>query len=92
MFMEVLGVPPASLIERGTRSSKFFEGALPRVKPNSKGKIRRPGSKSLETVLSPCSDIDFIHFVKRLLAWMPEDRLTPHEALIDPWILKGLPE
>jgi dual specificity tyrosine-phosphorylation-regulated kinase 2/3/4 len=47
MFMEALGVPPDSLIETGSRSHKFFDGSLVRIKPNSKGKIRRPGSKTL---------------------------------------------
>jgi hypothetical protein len=56
MFMEVLGVPPGALIERGSRSSKFFEGKLPKIKANSKGKIRKPGSKSIEMVLCDCQD------------------------------------
>lgn len=68
MFMEVLGVPPDSLVERGSRSHKFFEGNMVRVRPNSKGKIRRPGSKTLETVLGS-DDKDFLDFVSRFLVW-----------------------
>jgi hypothetical protein len=56
MFMEVLGVPPNSLIERGSRSSKFFEGKNPRIKANSKGKIRRPGSQSINNIFHTCKD------------------------------------
>jgi dual specificity tyrosine-phosphorylation-regulated kinase 2/3/4 len=71
MFIEVLGVPPDSLIQQGSRSHKFFEGGLVRLKPNSKGKIRRPASKSLETVLAGCEDSDFVAFVRRFFVWEP---------------------
>lgn len=54
MFMEVFGVPPTSFVERGSRSHKFFDGNLVKIKPNSKGKIRRPNSKPIELILSAC--------------------------------------
>jgi len=54
MFMEVLGIPPVHMIDQGSRSHKFFEGSFPRIKANSKGKIRKPSSKSLELILK-CS-------------------------------------
>jgi len=54
--MEVLGVPPNSLIERGSRSNKFFEGKFPKIKANSKGKIRKPNSTSIEMILVDCPD------------------------------------
>ena len=57
MFMEVLGVPPASFIEQGSRSHKFFEGNMPKIRPNSKGKLRKPNSKSLELILNECGDM-----------------------------------
>jgi dual specificity tyrosine-phosphorylation-regulated kinase 2/3/4 len=41
-----------------------------RVRPNSKGKIRRPDSKSLEGVLA-CEDKDFMDFVAKFLVWEP---------------------
>lgn len=78
MFMEVLGVPPLHLIQKGGRSGKFFEGSLPKIKANSKGKIRKPHSKSIELILSDCQDFEFIRFVKKLLVWDPEDRITPN--------------
>lgn len=72
-----MGVPPQSLIERGSRSIKFFEGNLPRVKPNSKGKIRRPGSKSIESLLCECEDSEFISFIKKFFIWEPDERIVP---------------
>ncbi len=33
---------------------------------------------------------DFIDFIKKILVWEPEKRLTPEDALRHPWITKGL--
>ena len=51
MFMEVLGAPPPTFIEQGSRSHKFFDGTMPKIKMNSKGKLRKPGAKSLSQIL-----------------------------------------
>lgn len=49
-------MPPLTLIEKGSRSNLFFEGRLAKIKPNSKGKIRKPNTKPLEMVLQSCKD------------------------------------
>lgn len=36
-------------------------------------------------------DLSFYHFLTKILVWQPDKRLTPQEALHDPWISKGLP-
>lgn len=63
MLMETLGPPPIELIDRGSRSSKFFDQYQPKSIPNSKGKIRIPGSKPLSKRLKNCEDVKFIEFV-----------------------------
>jgi dual specificity tyrosine-phosphorylation-regulated kinase 2/3/4 len=70
MFMEVLGVPPKEMIERSTRKKKFFEDQTLEPKPtlNSKGKPRKYGSKTLESVMK-CKDKEFCSFVKLCLEW-----------------------
>ena len=60
MLMETLGPPPMELIDRGSRSSKFFDGYIPKSVPSSKGKIRTPGSKPLFKKLKNCDDKKFI--------------------------------
>lgn len=60
----------------------------PRIIPNSKGKKRRPGTKSLQQVLK-CNDQLFVDFVTRCLDWDPEKRMTPDEGLHHDWILEG---
>ncbi|KAI9340677.1 kinase-like domain-containing protein [Zopfochytrium polystomum] len=85
-IMEILGPPPSSFVDRGTRRKLFFDSqGSPRNFPNSKGKRRRPGSKSLASVLrSP--DPLFVDFVGRCLAWEPERRMNPNEALEHDWM------
>ncbi|KAI8804598.1 hypothetical protein BJ742DRAFT_450665 [Cladochytrium replicatum] len=86
-IMEIKGVPELEFIERGSRKKLFFESnGTPRLVPNSKGKKRRPSTKTLTSVLR-CHDPSFINFIERCLTWDPEKRMTPSEALQHEWIL-----
>ena len=64
LIMEVKGVPPRSVLARSSRRKVFFDDNYhPIITPNSRGKIRIPGNKSLYSLMSNCSDKDFIHFI-----------------------------
>lgn len=85
-IMEVLNTPPAALLEDAQRKRVFFdEHNYPRQLTNSKGKYRKPHTKSLLTALKT-DDQNFIDFIKRALAWDPNLRMTPDEALLHEWI------
>lgn len=71
MFMEVIGMPSEDFIKRGSRTNRFFEGGYAKIKPNSKGKIRKPNTRPLEKLLDN-SDRGFIDFVRKFLVWEPE--------------------
>ncbi|RCI03331.1 hypothetical protein CU098_008345 [Rhizopus stolonifer] len=87
-IMEVLGVPDSYLIEKSSRRKLFFDSlGDPRVVTNSKGRKRRPSSKSLEHALNT-SDEHFINFISKCLIWDPEKRIKPEEALRHPWMQK----
>ena len=89
--MEICGLPNEKVLNQASRGKLFFEDDYsPILKPNSRGKIRRPYAKSLSNVLQ-CNDKGFIRFLKGCLAWDPEQRLTPIDALMHEWILEGLP-
>lgn len=60
----------------------------PRIQPNSKGRKRRPGTKTLEHALKT-TDENFLDFINKCLHWDPEQRLKPDEALKHPWMLKS---
>lgn len=60
----------------------------PRPVVNSKGRRRRPGTKSLAQVLR-CDDDLFVDFVSKCLHWDPERRIKPQSALRHPFVTSG---
>lgn len=79
-IMEIFGPPEKHLIEKSTRKKLFFDSlGKPRLTVSSKGKRRRPSSKSLQQVLK-CEDEAFLDFITRCLRWDPDRRLKPDEA------------
>ncbi|KAL9132171.1 MAG: hypothetical protein Q9217_000105 [Psora testacea] len=80
-IMEVFGPPEKHLIEKSTRKKLFFDSlGKPRITVSSKGKRRRPSSKSLQQALK-CEDEAFLDFITRCLRWDPDRRLKPDEAI-----------
>ncbi|KAI9569102.1 hypothetical protein HD554DRAFT_2204797 [Boletus coccyginus] len=80
-IMEVLGPPDKDFVNRSSRKRLFFV-------VNSKGRRRRPGTKSLAQVLR-CQDEDFVDFIARCLVWDPERRLKPQAALQHAFLKAG---
>jgi hypothetical protein len=88
-IMECLGVPdkvrrgaaparsterPQYLIDRASRRKLFFDSTgAPRPVVNSKGRRRRPASKSLAQVLK-CDDDLFVDFIAKCLIYDPDRR------------------
>lgn len=80
-IMEVFGPPEKHLIEKSTRRKLFFDSmGKPRLTVSSKGRRRRPSSKTLQQVLK-CDDEAFIDFLARCLRWDPDRRLKPEDAI-----------
>lgn len=61
---------------------------MPRTVINSKGRRRRPGTKTLQQVLR-CNDDEFVDFVAKCLVWDPERRMKPQAALRHPFVSGG---
>ncbi|OCF77636.1 CMGC/DYRK/DYRK2 protein kinase [Kwoniella mangroviensis CBS 8886] len=88
-IMEVLGVPDRYLVEKASRRKMFFDATgAPRPFVNAKGRRRRPGTKTLASVLK-CDDELFVDFIAKCLTWDPDKRLKPQPAMRHPWILAG---
>lgn len=86
--MEVLGLPPAHLLERSTRKKLFFEeNGEVKLPANSRGRVHKPGTKTLEQAVR-CQDRLFLDFIGRCLDWDPATRLRPEEALQHAWVLE----
>ncbi|KIJ17231.1 hypothetical protein PAXINDRAFT_10082 [Paxillus involutus ATCC 200175] len=88
-IMEVLGPPDKDFVNRSSRKRLFFDNnGAPRPVVNSKGRRRRPGTKSLAHVLR-CQDEDFVDFIARCLVWDPERRMKPQAALQHSFLKAG---
>lgn len=88
-IMEVLGLPPAHLLERSTRKRLFFEeNGEVKLLPSSRGRVHKPGTKTLEQAVR-CQDRLFLDFIRRCLDWDPSTRLRPEEGLQHAWVLEA---
>lgn len=88
MFVELLGNPPKNLIDRAKRRKFFDDSCQLKTQPN--GKVYKPGSKPLKSVLV-CKDKQFLDLVERCLEWDPSRRISASEALMHRWIVDSLP-
>ncbi|KAF1849388.1 uncharacterized protein K460DRAFT_90063 [Cucurbitaria berberidis CBS 394.84] len=80
-IMEIFGPPEKHLIEKSSRKKLFFDSlGKPRVTVSTKGRRRRPSSKTLQQALK-CDDEAFLDFITRCLRWDPERRMKPDEAM-----------
>lgn len=80
-IMEVFGPPEKHLIEKSTRKKLFFDSlGKPRLTVSSKGRRRRPSSRSLQQTIK-CDDEVFLDFLARCLRWDPDKRMKPDEAV-----------
>mmetsp|Transcript_7792 Transcript_7792/g.14939 ORF Transcript_7792/g.14939 Transcript_7792/m.14939 type:complete len:520 (-) Transcript_7792:261-1820(-) len=89
-IMEVLGVPPRMLLDKGTRTAVFFNDDYePLSLSTPKGSMRPPGSKNLAIKIG-CTDTSFVSFLLNCFTWNPEDRWSPEAALQHSWITDGV--
>eukprot|EP00769_Ergobibamus_cyprinoides_P003940 gnl/Ergobibamus_cyprinoides/5451.p2 GENE.gnl/Ergobibamus_cyprinoides/5451~~gnl/Ergobibamus_cyprinoides/5451.p2 ORF type:complete len:126 (-),score=11.08 gnl/Ergobibamus_cyprinoides/5451:83-460(-) len=89
--MQVMGLPPQDLIQAAPRRKVFFTErpqSRPRFAPNpvkdSRGRVRRPSSRTLAAAVHRPADDDFVSFLQGCLEWSPSARFTPDEALAPP--------
>lgn len=80
-IMEIKGVPEDYLLELSSRRKLFFDAEnQPIIVADSRGKKRRPLTKTFKSVLK-CQDPNFLSFLDNCLDWDPVNRMTPLEAL-----------
>ncbi|KAK0732920.1 kinase-like domain-containing protein [Lasiosphaeria miniovina] len=86
----LLGPAPSDLLAAGRRTSKFHT-----PDGNLKNPKLIPAAFSFENTLNHVSGEGkrrFIDFVRKMIAWRPEDRMTARELLKDPWLHKDFPQ
>ena len=85
-FLEVLGPPAETLLEKSQRKRVFFDSnGEPRQMTNSRGKRRKVSGRPIETAVGS-DDPAFIDFLKGCFDWDPDTRLTPIQAIRHDWI------
>ena len=85
-IMEVIGLPPASILNSSKRKKVFFDSQnKPRITPNSRGTMRFPGSKPLHDILGS-ENLLFLDFIRDILCWEPQLRPSPNAALNHQWL------
>ncbi|KAG6959801.1 hypothetical protein JG688_00009922 [Phytophthora aleatoria] len=99
-IVEVLDVPPVELVRESKRRLNFFDEVanpadihavdyVPKPFVNSRGRRRSPGSRSLISAVKS-DDPEFLAFLAKCFVWDPSQRLTPEQALQEPWLLHGV--
>lgn len=89
-IMQILGVPPVSLIRKSPKATRFFtEKFEPRNIPDCRKHLKPPGTIDLKEILIGASST-FIDFIEKCLIWEPENRIKPLEGLEHPFITEGL--
>jgi dual specificity tyrosine-phosphorylation-regulated kinase 2/3/4 len=94
-IMEILGPPPPALLRGASRIKVFFDpvtGCPLPPRANSRGRIHRPGTLTLESAMAGRAEPAFIDFLRRCLQWDPAGRMTPDRALQHPWLRSALDE
>ncbi|OWZ20176.1 CMGC/DYRK/DYRK2 protein kinase [Phytophthora megakarya] len=97
-IMEVLGMPPVEMIRKSKRRLNFFEEVAnpadtqcvdytPKPFVNSRGRRRVFGSRSLASA-AKTDDPEFLAFLTKCFVWDPNQRITPEQALQEPWLLR----
>lgn len=87
LFFGMQLLPPPSICSLAKGIYLDSTGA-PRPVVNSRGRRRRPGTKTLAQVLR-CDEEPFVDFVAKCLHWDPEKRLKPQNAMRHPFITAG---
>ncbi|KAJ5399843.1 hypothetical protein N7465_010332 [Penicillium sp. CMV-2018d] len=86
LMVALIGPPPADFVRRSETTGQCFDhnGAwiaheVAAVPPTS--------LESLENRLSGTEKESFLHFLRSLLKWLPEERRAARQLLDDPWLL-----
>ncbi|KEG11632.1 serine/threonine protein kinase [Trypanosoma grayi] len=88
-IMEYLGPPPREMLLQSPRRHEFFDANAnyaPKLVPNSKRRIRYPGTKSLAAFLGLPDTDGFVSFIRQFLCWVPDERVPPRKAMRHEWI------
>ncbi|RAK96409.1 kinase-like protein [Aspergillus ibericus CBS 121593] len=82
-MMALLGPPPVEFLRRSERSWRFWDE---NGKWNGRVDIPEQSLETRETRLQGDGKVLFLRFLRKALSWVPEDRPTAKELLMDEWV------
>lgn len=86
MMVEILGMPPKSIIQAAPRGHHYFDSAGNFIqKPNSRGQLHIPSSVTISQA-TRIKDPLFLSLIDGCLKWNPHDRFTAETFLQHPWV------
>jgi len=69
--------------------NQYFKDEMsPKIIKSKEGKAIIPNSKPLNIQIQ---DKSLVEFLQKIFVYNPTQRLKPLDALLDPWIVDGLP-
>ncbi|KAE8355803.1 kinase-like protein [Aspergillus coremiiformis] len=82
-MISLLGPPPVEFLRRSKESLKFWD-----ENGNWRGSVEIPEQslESRESRLEANSKMLFLRFLRKTLCWLPEERPTAKELLLDEWL------
>ncbi|KAE8134924.1 kinase-like protein [Aspergillus pseudotamarii] len=82
-MISLLGPPPAEFLRRSQESLKFWDE---NGNWNSPVKIPEQSLEGRESRLETDNQVLFLRFLRKTLRWLPEERPTAKELLLDEWL------
>ncbi|EFY93180.1 protein kinase-like protein [Metarhizium acridum CQMa 102] len=83
----ILGPPPLEFLRRSEETGKYWD-----KDGNWKGQVRLPTERTLESLATALEGEEkdlFLNFIQCLLWWVPEQRFTPLQGYMHPWLRGG---
>ncbi|KAL1872036.1 hypothetical protein VTK73DRAFT_1704 [Phialemonium thermophilum] len=85
LMVALLGSPPSDFVRRSTTTEQCFDPRGGWV-AGEKAAVPDVSLDSLEKRLSGQEKYDFLRFMRSMLRWLPEERITAKDLLEDPWL------
>ncbi|WYZ44877.1 hypothetical protein EsH8_VIII_000193 [Colletotrichum jinshuiense] len=84
-MVSLMGPPPDELLERGSSWKDFFDEDGKLIVD---GEVPESSFEEEETNLEGVEKAEFMVFLRKMLQWRPEDRLSARELMEDPWLCR----
>ncbi|KAI2794585.1 hypothetical protein POX_a01184 [Penicillium oxalicum] len=86
LMVALIGPPPVDFVQRSETTRQCFDHNGTWI-AHQDAAVPPTSLENLEKRLSRTEKDSFLHFVRSMLRWLPEERKTARQLLDDPWLL-----